>query len=130
VHLKLMAKSLVEIAPPETEKTPSPLRHYRAPWKGQLVLACAKCQKRLRRHEGNSKLQKFRKVLQAAAEPARVRVLDVPCLKLCPKRGVAVCTQEQIGRGECSIVWTEEDVEQLARECQRAAKATSDRDGA
>jgi hypothetical protein len=39
----------------------------------------------------------------------------VPCLKMCPKGGVTVCTQAQLALGECSIVRTKEDVEALLR---------------
>ena len=91
------------------------LRVYPAPWKGQLLLACGKCQKKLRRAGERTEVAKIKKAMKARAklEGGRLRVIEVSCLKLCPKGGVAVCTQGQMAEGSCSIVWTGKDLNAL-----------------
>jgi hypothetical protein len=37
---------------------------------------------------------------------------------MCPKGGVTVCTQGQVGRGHCSIVSTSEDIFALYAQCR------------
>jgi hypothetical protein len=96
------------------------LRIYRAPWKGHLVVACGKCQKKRRRRgdaEGLGKLKKTFKRAKGGSEGFKLRVATVSCLKLCPKDGVSVCTQGQLGRGECSIVQSQSDVNALYALC-------------
>lgn len=76
------------------------LKQYRAPWKGQLVLACGKCQKRMSRKGKSGRPFKLKAELKRAlGGAARVRVLRIPCIKLCPRAGIAICTQAQFGRG-------------------------------
>ncbi len=95
---------------------------YRAPWRGQLLLACGKCRKKLRKSSEPAEAANLKKLLKACGkqgeERFRLRVIEVPCLKLCPKGGVTVCTQQQLGRGECSIVRTQLDVETLYAEAK------------
>jgi predicted metal-binding protein len=102
-----------EIVPQDREV----VRSYQVPWKGQLVLVCRKCQKKLK-HGGKRKgIAKLGKALKKRARDAedglKLHVIEVPCLKMCPKEGVTVCTQRQLGRGECSIVWSGADVDAL-----------------
>jgi predicted metal-binding protein len=93
------------------------VKSYRAPWKGQLVLVCRKCQRKLKhsgRKNGIAKLAKgLKKWARRDENGPRLHVIQVPCLKMCPKGGVTVCTQGQLARGECSIVRTIEDMEAL-----------------
>ena len=93
------------------------VKSYRAPWKGQLVLVCRKCQRKLKhsgRKNGIAKLAKeLKKRARRDEDGPRLHVIQVPCLKMCPKGGVTVCTQNQLARGECSIVRTIEDMEAL-----------------
>ena len=93
------------------------LRSYRAPWKGQIVLVCRKCEKKLRRGSKKSKLAKLGKELKKLTkrnqDAPELRVIEVGCLKMCPKGGVTVCTQQQLGRNECCILRTSEDIEAL-----------------
>ena len=116
----------------QAELQPSPpsakelrLRTYPAPWKGQLVLACRKCQKKLRSHDGNGAAAKLKKALKSCAkhdrDSVRIRLVEVPCLKLCPKGAVAVCTQSQLGAGTCSMIRSEDDVQALYTECKAEA---------
>ncbi len=103
-------------------QSPGVLRNYRAPWKGQLLLACRKCQKKLR-HRGkkngpaqlNKALKKRARLDEAGLS---LRVIGVPCLNLCPKGGVTVCTQQQIANNECSIVRSRADVDALFALCK------------
>ena len=114
----------------EIDANAGSLRKYRTPWKGQLVLACRKCQKKLK-HEGKqSRLAKLSKTLKKLARrdvagPA-LHIVDVSCLKLCPKGGVTVCTEEQLGRNECSIVRNKSDLLQLLEQCKRHLPGVSD----
>jgi predicted metal-binding protein len=98
------------------------LRTYGAPWRGQLVLVCRKCQRK-RKHEGKKNgLGKLNKVLRKRARKddgvPPPHVVDVSCLKLCPKSGVTVCTERQLGRRQCSIVRTSADVDALLDLCK------------
>ena len=104
------------------------LRSYRAPWKGQIVLVCRKCQKKLKhsgKKKGIAKLGKeLRKRTRHNEDALQLRVIEVSCLKLCPKGGVTVCTQQQIGRGQCCIVRTQADVSELLSQTMQAAART------
>ncbi len=92
---------------------------YQIPWKGQLVLACGKCQKKLKRSDGVAKLSKaLKKRARRDEDGPKLRVIEVSCLKMCPKGGVTVCTQAQLGRNECSIVRNRADVDSLYQECK------------
>ena len=71
------------------------LKTYPAPWDGDLILACRKCQKKLKGNEARRDLAKLKKSVkrynkQHPYQP--LHVLDVPCMNLCPKDGVTVCS--------------------------------------
>lgn len=99
------------------------VRSYRAPWKGELILVCRKCQRKLKhagKKDGMAKLSKgLKKRAKRNQDGLKLHVIEVPCLELCPKGGVTVCTQRQLGRGECSIVYTTEDLDALVAESCR-----------
>jgi len=72
----------------------NPAKTYPAPWQGQLVLACRKCQKKLKGDPGLQALYKLRKAVKRhnKSHPDRtLHVLNVPCMDLCPKNGITVC---------------------------------------
>jgi hypothetical protein len=93
------------------------LKSYRIPSRGQFVFACSKCEKKIR-HGKPFKLKKaLKREAKKAAEPLRLRVIGLPCLKLCPKNAIAVCTQVQLGTSRCSIVRTTADVAALYAQC-------------
>jgi hypothetical protein len=98
------------------------LRSYRAPWKGQLVLVCRKCQRKLKKSSGIAKVAKGLK----KQEGPKLHIIQVPCLKMCPKGGVTVCTQGQLARGECSIVRSKEDLEALQHSITFSARPASE----
>ena len=93
------------------------VRSYRAPWKGPLVLVCRKCQRKLKHSGQNNGIAKLAKRLK---KRSRLHVIQVPCLKMCPKGGVTVCTQTQLACGECSIVRTKADVDALLSSAQHS----------
>jgi hypothetical protein len=97
------------------------LRSYSGPWKGELVLVCRKCQKKLKHRGGNKKLTKIGKTLDKRARRhdrhLEISAVDVSCLKMCPKDGVTVCTGPQLGRRECSVLRSLGDVDALIDRC-------------
>src|ERR1700761_6051211 len=90
------------------------MKSYPIPRKGQLVLACGKCQKKLKRKLSKALMKRARQ----DEDRMRLRVVEVPCMKLCPKGGITVYTPGQVGRNECSIVRTRTDVDELYEECK------------
>ena len=70
------------------------LKSYAVPWSGDLVLACRKCQKKLKGDARLGELAKLKKAVKRfnKAHPEKaLGVLQVPCMDLCPKDGVTVC---------------------------------------
>jgi predicted metal-binding protein len=106
-------------------------RTYPAPWKGQLVLVCRKCQNKLKHGGKKNGLAKLKKALKKRGrqdeDALRLHVVDVSCLKLCPKGGVTVCTQQQLKDEECSIMRTSADVKALLLQCREASARPNDR---
>ncbi len=98
---------------------PSALRGYKAPWRGELILACSKCQKKLKKRKhsaGFASLKKwFKRRSKADNDAPEVRIVGIDCIKLCPKAGVTISTQHQLGATgrEVSIIRSEADLEQL-----------------
>jgi predicted metal-binding protein len=122
---RCMSKGIVH--PPSVTEAQSQtlVRTYPAPWKGQLVMVCRKCQNKLK-HEGKKNgLAKLKKTLKKRArrdeDGLRLYIVDVSCLNLCPKGGVTVCTQQQLENEECSIVRTSADVNALLMQCREAS---------
>jgi len=100
----------------------SELRSYRIPWKGQLLLVCRKCERKLRKSGSFSEGATLKKALKVYAklDPQRgpkLHVLGVDCLKLCPKGGLAVCTGTQMRRipAEVSLLRSAGDIAELYR---------------
>lgn len=102
----------------ETEETN--LRSYPAPWKGELLLVCTKCTKKLKKQKsGFANVKKwFKKRAKRAENGPELRVIGVNCVKMCPKNGITIATQQQLGRepAEVSIIRSEEDLEALYRQ--------------
>jgi len=100
------------------------LKSYKGPWtkKSTLLFACRKCMRKIR-HDEHQPLSGFKKLLKKRSKhlgfPKKLRVIDTPCLSVCPRGGVTVCTQAQIGRGECSILRQPGDVDLLVLQCIR-----------
>lgn len=70
------------------------LKAYAPPWKGRLLLACRKCQKKLKKSDDLRALANLKKTVKGRSKnhpEARLHVLNVPCMDMCPKNAVAVC---------------------------------------
>ena len=115
------SRSGIQTAVSKNQQTykPSPLRTFPAPWKGFIVLACRKCQKKLKHGSSIPEISNLKKALKQRAMEAdnRLHVLQVPCLKLCPKDAVTVCTPHQLARNTCSVVSTSDDLDALYAQC-------------
>jgi predicted metal-binding protein len=67
---------------------------YPASWEGELILACRKCQKKLKADESLPALAKLKKTVKHYNKQhpdRRLHVINVPCMDLCPRDGVTVC---------------------------------------
>jgi predicted metal-binding protein len=74
------------------------LKSYDVPWSGELVLACRKCQKKLKGDAELGELAKLKKAVKRynkAHPEGELSVLNVPCMDLCPKGGVTVCVASE-----------------------------------
>jgi predicted metal-binding protein len=92
-------------------------RTYPARWEGQLVLACKKCSKKLKGNQPLHALFKMKKTIKRhnKEHPDRaLHVLNVPCMDLCPKDGVAIF-QPAHDPHRLMILRNIEDVERLSR---------------
>jgi hypothetical protein len=116
-----MSKSPELIADAERS---NPLRMYRTPWQGEVLFACKKCQRRIKKHHGEAALVRLKKWFKKRSRSgAPVRVIDIPCVKLCPKGGVTVFSRHQLAHqppGVC-IARTEADLETLYCELTEVA---------
>ena len=93
----------------------NPLKTYPVPWKGQIILACRKCQKKLRGDHGLQAMAKLKKTIRQhnKEHPHQLlHVINVGCMDLCPKEGVTVCGVR--GQNQLRILRSQEDVEKLA----------------
>ena len=94
-----------------------PIRSYRLKRaKGPILLACGKCQKRLKGDRNADGIVPLKKLLKGMSLEQGVRppyVIKIPCLKLCPKGGIVVMTGKQVDLGECSIVRSSEDADAI-----------------
>ena|SRR5580658_9976970 len=91
------------------------LKKYAAPWSGQLILACRKCQKKLKGNNDLRALAKLKKAVKKHNKEHPVRalhVLNVPCMDLCPKDGVSVCNPAR-QPVRLSIIRNEDDMQRM-----------------
>lgn len=102
---------------------------YPGRWQGHLLLVCRKCRKKLRRTSADDELLKLKKALKRRARHddhggLRLHMIEVPCLKMCPKGGITTCTQGQLSSGECSVLRSAADVDALYMQCKAEASLT------
>ncbi len=111
-------------------KTPTPieasgtLRLYRAPWKGEVLFACRKCQRKMKKRGGTRALARLKSWFnKRGKERSSVRVIDVPCVKLCPKGGVTVFTRRNLAHDPPGVLIarSEDDLETLYCELTEVA---------
>lgn len=89
---------------------------YPAPWNGQLILACGKCQKKLKRDHNLRALAKLKKTVKRhnKEHPDQpLHVINVPCMDLCPKDAVTICCPAH-DSSRLSLLRTAEDLAQLS----------------
>jgi predicted metal-binding protein len=90
------------------------LKTYPAPWEGHIILACRKCQKKLKRNHALRALAKLKKTVKRYNKelPGHMfEVINVSCMDLCPKDGVAVCDPRTASR--LSILRSVEDIKRF-----------------
>ena len=88
---------------------------YAAPWHGQILLACRKCQKKLKSDSDLRALAKLKQTIKRRNKEhlhQPLHVIKVACMDLCPKDGVTVCRPAR-EPNRLSIVRNEEDIEKL-----------------
>ena len=88
---------------------------YPAPWDGQVILACRKCQKKLKGDRVLRSLAKLRKAAKKYNQEhpqQTLHVINVPCMDLCPKAGVTVCNPAR-NPHRLSILRDAEDIGRL-----------------
>ena len=100
---------------------PTLSRLYRSRFKGQPLLVCRKCERKLDRDDPLARLKKaFKKLTKADPDCTRIYTIPVSCLKLCPEGGVVVCTQAQLAQTPPSlqILRSKDDLLELFTSCK------------
>jgi predicted metal-binding protein len=91
------------------------LKSYPPTWEGELLLACRKCQKKLKGKPGMRALAKLKKSIKRrnkAHPEAALHLIGVPCMDMCPKGAVTICLA---GKQPVilSLLRTESDIDEL-----------------
>jgi hypothetical protein len=91
------------------------IQTYAPLWQGRLLLACRKCQKKLKGDDDLRPLAKLKRTVKRYNKKypnPPLNVINVPCMDLCPKDGVTICdpTQNPL---RLSILRSEEDIERF-----------------
>jgi predicted metal-binding protein len=101
--------------PSEYTYMPHQLKSYPPTWKGDLLLACRKCQNKLKGEASMRELVKLKKTIkrQNKENPDnRLHLIGVPCMDLCPKGAVTICLPAKKPT-TLSLLRSEGDVEKL-----------------
>jgi hypothetical protein len=105
------------------------LRLYPAPWKGEAVFAWRKCQRRMKKNGGPAALRKlkkwFKKRMHGTPYAPPVHLIDVSCLKLCPKGGVTIFSARQLGKDPPAVCFARSEQDLEALYCELTAVALS-----
>jgi predicted metal-binding protein len=100
------------------------LKDYAAPWQGEVIFACKRCQKRLRHHKHPSPISHLRRWLKdrKSESHSAIHLIEIPCQNICPKKGIVAFGRAQLAsrRPRFAIVSTEK---QLERFCQFATRS-------
>jgi hypothetical protein len=70
------------------------LKSYPPTWDGELLLACRKCQQKLKTESGMRALAKPKKTIKRDKEEhaeTKPHLVSVRCMDLCPNRAVTIC---------------------------------------
>jgi len=93
------------------------LKSYPPTWEGDLLLACRKCQKKLRGEPGMRPLARLKKTIKRHNKQnplVALHLISVPCMNLCPKGAVTICLPAS-QPATLSIIRTEGDIDELYR---------------
>jgi predicted metal-binding protein len=94
---------------------PRSFKSYAPTWQGDLLLACRKCQKKLKGYPGMSALSKLKKTIKQHNKlhtDAPLHLISVPCFDMCPRGAVTVCLPSNKPT-KLSLLRSEEEVEAL-----------------
>jgi predicted metal-binding protein len=97
------------------------LKSYPPTWEGDLLLACRKCQKKLKGEPGMRALAKLKKTITRHNKEhagALLHLISVPCMDLCPKGAVTICLPANQA-ATLSILRDEGDIASLYRQDER-----------
>ncbi|AXC09624.1 hypothetical protein ACPOL_0239 [Acidisarcina polymorpha] len=103
----------------KAEKTESELKNYSAPWTGEVILACKRCQKKLRREKHPSEFSRLKKWFKNRGRQlpstTAFHIIEIPCQNICPKHGVVVLSRPQLASRppRFSILSSERQVERF-----------------
>lgn len=95
---------------------PKQLKSYPPTWKGDLLLACKECQKKLKGDNDLRALAKLKKTIRhwnKEHPDALLHVINVPCMDLCPSKGVAICDPSSAPH-RLLVLQSEHDVQYLS----------------
>ena len=101
---------------PEAIDLQGALRLYRARWKGEVIFACMMCQRMMKTHGGPRAMARLKSWFKRRSrDHAQVRVIDIPCVKLCPKGGVTVFSRALLAQTPpaVAIARSQQDLEAL-----------------
>jgi predicted metal-binding protein len=91
------------------------LKSYPAPWTGMLLLACRKCQKKLKKDDDLEALANLKKTVKRRNRKSGqelLHIINVECMDLCPGGGVTVCVPSQ-STDRLLILRSTEDLDRL-----------------
>src|SRR3954453_14953726 len=94
---------------------PGNLKSYPPTWEGDLLLACRKCQKKLKHDSALRPLAKLRKTIKRRNKThpgAPLHLISVPCMDLCPKKAVTICLPST-RPATLSILRSESDIDEI-----------------
>ena len=94
----------------------SEFKTYPAPWQGQLILACRKCQKKLKSNKHLEALARLKKTIKRHNRKhpeTQLHLVPTACTDFCPKDGVTACSPA-LGSERLFILRSKDDIERLA----------------
>jgi hypothetical protein len=93
------------------------IKSYPSSWSGDLLLACRKCQRKLKGEPGMRALAKLKKTINRRNKEhaaTALHLIGVPCMDLCPKGAVTICLPAN-RPAMLSILRNEGDIDELYR---------------
>jgi hypothetical protein len=98
------------------------LRTYPSRFEGPVLLVCRRCQRKVKHadeHSEAANLKKSFKKLGKGSGAPLPHIFGVPCMKLCPKGAVTVCTPQNLldRPPTLTLIRTRQDIALLYRQC-------------